>query len=51
MDQQLGFWLCSFLLFFAVVWIVFPFLVVGKLKDQQKTLNQIEKNTRQATEK
>jgi uncharacterized protein YqgC (DUF456 family) len=51
MDQLIGFWLGSFLLFFAVVWIVFPFLVVGKLKEQQKTLDQIERNTRQATEK
>jgi hypothetical protein len=48
--------LVSVAAFFAVVsvvlmWIVFPFVVMGKLKEQQKTLDQIERNTRQATEK
>jgi uncharacterized protein YoxC len=36
---------------FAIAWAVFPFVLFGKLKRQQKTLDQIERNTRQATEK
>jgi hypothetical protein len=43
--------LVSVALFFGalsvvLMWVVFPFVVMGKLKEQQKTLDQIEKNTR-----
>ncbi len=35
---------------FCVVWLIFPFLVLGRLKRQQKTLEEIARNTKSRTD-